>query len=65
MLHLQIEKILKNTLESDNQKVLDALFIKSKYIERLMEGFKTKEITLGYKIYDLNYKSYLIENLEW
>jgi len=30
-----------------------------------MEGFKTKEITLGYKIYDLNYKSYLIENLEW
>ena len=26
LLHLQIEKILKNTLESENPKIIDALF---------------------------------------
>lgn len=55
LLHLQIEKILKNTLESENPKIIDALFTKSKYVERIMEAFDTREVSPGY----INFISYL------
>ena len=48
LLHLQIEKILKNTLESENPKIIDALFTRSKYVERIMEAFDSRDVSTGY-----------------
>ena len=48
MLYLQIEKILKNTLESENPKIIDALFTRSKYVERIMEAFDSRDVSTGY-----------------